>query len=288
MGTETVVEKGSGLAMPHPFLKWVGGKGSLLPELMKRVEMAGDFGRYHEPMLGGGALFFSLYRAGLLKRQAWLSDVNPRLMETWECIRDELWAVESSLTEHARCHTKEYYYEIRDLTNYPDATSRAARFIYLNKTCFNGLYRENSRGKFNAPIGDYKNPAIYDKSNLVMVEHALKMSAKLYCGHFSDVLDRAKAGDFVYLDPPYVPISQTAKFTSYHAGGFGLGQHEVLADVFVRLTWKGVHVLLSNSDTPLVRKLYAANTIEEVQGSRSVSCKGGGRGKVGDLLIRNF
>lgn len=290
--------KGSkGLVVPRPFLKWVGGKGSLLPELMERVELAGDFGRYHEPFLGGGALFIHLYREGRLKRQAWLSDVNPRLMETYAAVRDTVVNVVDQLNSmkvwryNALDKSKEYYRiraygEHRSYMKHP--WNRAARFIYLNKTCYNGLYRENAKGEFNAPIGTYKNPTICDEENLLAASVALKKKAKLFCGHFSDVLDRAQPGDLVYLDPPYVPISQTASFTCYHAGGFGLGQHQILAYVFRRLDEKLVKVLLSNSDTELVRDLYRGFVVDEVSGNRSVSCKGDGRGKVRDLLIRNF
>lgn len=286
MGAKGVVVRGGGLVVPRPFLKWVGGKGSLLPELMERVDMAGEFGRYHEPFLGGGALFFGLYRAGRLKRQAWLSDVNPRLMDTWATARGEVEDLILALMHHERLHNEGHYYRTRAQIDIWEI-AKASRFIYLNKTCYNGLHRENSRGEFNAPMGTYKNPKICDEPNLRAVSVALRKRAKLFCGHFSEVLDRAKAGDLVYLDPPYMPVSENG-FTGYHAGGFGSGQHEVLADVFRRLDMKGVKVLLSNSGTPVVRDLYFRFTIEEVQGNRSVSCKGDGRGKVGDLLIRNF
>ncbi len=279
--------KASGLVVPRPFLKWAGGKGSLLTELMKRVEIAGDFGRYHEPFLGGGALFFHLYREGLLKRQAWLSDVNPRLMETWEAVAKCPSAVIAVLKQHSLSHDELHYYAVRNWS-LVQKHMRAARMIYLNKTCFNGLYRENASGEFNVPIGSYENPSICDEVNLVAASKALQAKAKLFCGHFSDVLDRAKPGDFVYLDPPYVPITPTANLTTYSAGGFGIGQHYVLSYVFTRLHHRRVKVLMSNSNTDLVRLLYSDYTIEKVRGTRSLSCRGNGRGKVRDLLVRNF
>lgn len=294
----TKTQAGSRSALPRPFLKWAGGKRLMLPQLMERVDAAGDFGVYHEPFLGGGALFFELYRQGRLKRKARLSDLSQELMETWAMVRRDVIGVMRNLRRIQRgfreAESREhYYYDVREkrASTYPAA--RAARFIFLNKTCFNGLYRENRRAMFNVPYGRYKDPTILDGENLASVCDALQAKAVLKCHHFATVLDRARAGDLVYFDPPYMPVKETS-FTAYTIGGFeakGSGQHKLLADVCRHLTEMGVKVLVSNSDTPLVRELYSSIegfVIEEVDGSRSVSAMAKGRRATRDLLIRNF
>jgi len=282
----------NGLRLPRPFLKWVGGKRQLLPELLARVERAGDFGRYHEPFVGGGALFFELYRLGKLKRQAWLSDYNQRLIETYEGVRDHVDEVIALLEGHQKRHSEEHFYKVRALGEGPEKTGktlakRAARIIYLNKTCYNGLYRENSKGEFNSPFGRYKNPKICDQENLRAVSKALK-KAKIETRHFETVVERAKPGDLVYFDPPYHPVSKTASFTSYDRGGFGEDSQRLLARVYGLLNEKGVKVLLSNSMTKLVRDLYGAYSIGEVSATRSVNSRADRRGKVSEALVRNF
>lgn len=273
-------------ALPRPFLKWVGGKGQLLPELMKRVDMVGDFGRYHEPFLGGGALFFELYRGDRLKKQAWLTDNNPRLMEAYEGVRNELDAVIEQLQKHQRQHSEEHFYAVR--AKVPKTLAgRAARVIYLNKTCYNGLYRENSRGEFNSPFGRYKNPVICDEDNLRAVSKALQ-KAKIEARHFQTVADVAERGDLVYFDPPYHPVSETASFQGYHKGAFGEDSQRLLSEVCEKLDAKGVHVLLSNSMTDFVRALYKDFTIDTVHAARAVNSKADRRGKVREALVRNF
>lgn len=281
------------IVTPRPFLKWVGGKGQLLPELLKRVEAAGNFGRYHEPFVGGGALFFELARRGDLgKKQAYLSDNNPRLVKAYQGIKHDVEAVIAALNDHKAAHGKEYFYEVRDQHNASWNTETpvecAARIIYLNKTCFNGLYRENSRGEFNVPIGSYKNPGILDEENLRAAAIALKR-ARIENTHFGDVERRAHAGDFVYFDPPYHPLSTTSSFTAYDRGGFNEDSQRLLARVVGALTDKGVKVLLSNSDTPLIRDLYSPRfTVEHVLASRHVNSKADRRGKITEILVRNF
>lgn len=272
--------------LPRPFLKWAGGKGQLLPELMERVEAAGDFGRYHEPFVGGGALFFELKRLKRLRKHAALSDNNQRLIEIYDGVKTDVEAVIRRLLSHEAVHGKEYYYQVR--AKVPDTLEeRAARLIYLNKTCFNGLFRENSKGLFNTPFGRYKNPLICDSDNLREAAKALRR-AKLAPCPFEDIVNEAERDDLVYFDPPYHPVSKTASFTAYHKGGFGESGQRQLADVFRALNEKGVKVLLSNSDTKFTQDLYEGFTIDRVYATRRVNSRADRRGKVSELLVRNF
>ena len=274
--------------IPRPFLKWAGGKGQLLGELMAAVERAGEFNRYHEPFVGGGALFFELFRMKRLpQKKAFLSDTNERLIDAYWGLGHDVERVIALLNEHKEKHCKEYYYTVR--AGVPeDRLERAARIIYLNRTCFNGLFRENSKGLFNVPMGRYKNPAICDSANLRAVAEALKKKAKLETRPFESVLEHAEPGDFVYFDPPYHPVTKTASFTAYAQGGFGEGAQRQLADVFAELHRRGVKVLLSNSYTPLVHALYEPFVIEEVYATRRVNSRADLRGKVSEALVRNY
>jgi len=281
---KTVVRR---LVTPRPFLKWVGGKGQLLGPLLEQVDRAAPFRRYHEPFVGGGALFFELFRTGRLPRtQAYLSDNNENLICTYRAVRDDVDRVIRMLKRHKAKHNEDYYYEIRSLCP-TDLCERAARIIYLNKTGFNGLYRENSKGEFNVPFGRYVNPGICDEENLRAASAALQR-ARIEARPFETVLDRVKPGDLVYFDPPYDPISRTSSFTSYDKGSFGDENQRRLARVAEDLGRRGVRVLLSNSMTPFVRQLYASFTIDEVFAYRHVNSRGDRRGKVSEALIRNF
>ncbi|HOS02620.1 MAG TPA: DNA adenine methylase [Candidatus Hydrogenedentes bacterium] len=272
---------------PRPFLKWVGGKGQLLPELLKAVEAAGAFGKYHEPFVGGGALFFELSRLGRMKgRKAFLSDNNAGLIEAYKGVQENAEAIIALLHGHKEKHCEAYFYAMRaDVPS--DAIARAARVIYLNKTCFNGLYRENSKGLFNTPFGRYKNPLICDEENLRAVAAALK-DARIEQRPFETVIARAAKGDFVYFDPPYHPVSKTASFTSYDKGGFGEDQQRRLAEVFAELDRRGVKALLSNSKTPFIEELYRAFTLREVFATRAINSKADRRGAVSEVLVSNF
>lgn len=273
---------------PRPFLKWVGGKTQLLPELLAKVERAGDFGRFHEPFVGGGALFFELFRQERLAKKAWLSDTNERLIDVYEGVKQDVDEVIRLLHIHKKKNGKEYYYEVR--SKIPDTLEeRAARLIYLNKTCYNGLFRENSKGLFNTPFGRYKNPLICDEENLKKVASALK-KARLQPQNFLRILANAKKGDLVYMDPPYQPVSKTASFTSYDKNGFGENDQRALADLVVKLVKKNVNIILSNSNTPLIKELYPKKrfTVQEVQANRNVNSKASGRGKITELIITNF
>jgi DNA adenine methylase len=264
-------------------LKWAGGKGQLLPELLKRLP--DHFEAYHEPFVGGGALFFELATQGRTTK-AYLSDINAALIDVYLGLRDCLDEVITHLQQHR--HDHDYYYEIRALD--PAALSlpeRAARIIYLNKTCYNGLYRENRAGQFNVPFGRYVNPTICDEPNL-RAASAILQGVDIARRRFNSVLDYAKTGDFVYFDPPYVPLSPTANFTSYDRAGFGPDDQRQLRDVFVELARRGVGAMLSNSDTPLVRELYAGLHIEQVMAARAVNSKANYRGKVAEVLVLNY
>ena len=281
-------------SLPKPFLKWVGGKRQLIPELIARIERLEEFGRYHEPFVGGGALFFELARRGELgRKKAFLSDANPNLIVAYQGVQRDVDSVIRKLRKHQAKHdpdhyetTTDYYYGVR-AEEPTELAERAARVIYLNKTCYNGLYRENRRGEFNVPMGRYKNPLICDEPTLRAASNALQR-ATLSVQHFAKVLDKAEEGDLVYFDPPYVPVSKTASFTDYAAGGFGLNMQEHLRDVFAELSSKGVYVLLSNSMTETVETLYRKFNVEPVLANRAVNSRADKRGKVKEALVSNF
>jgi len=264
--------------LPRPFLKWVGGKRQLLPELVTRLPER--FGVYHEPFIGGGALFFHLQ-----PRMACIADVNLRLVRTYRAIRDRVDDVIELLREYP--HDKEFFLELRAREiDACDDVEVAAWFIYLNRTGFNGLYRVNRRNRFNVPFGKYKRPRICDEPLLRACAEVLSGAAILH-QPFDCVLDQARPGDFVYFDPPYVPVSKTASFTSYAKDGFSSADQARLRDVALELKSRGVKVMLSNSAAPLVHDLYAEGfERDEILASRAINCVGTRRGKVGELLIR--
>lgn len=267
----------------RPVLKWAGGKSRLLGELLRGIPSS--FGVYHEPFAGGGALFFELARQGRLT-SAYLSDVNQPLIDVYLALRDCVDDVIRLLKLHR--HEKAYYYQIRALQ--PAGLSlpeRAARTIYLNRTCYNGLYRENRAGQFNVPFGRYKNPTICDEPNLRAASRALQ-GVSLSCRHFASVLQLAQPGDFVYFDPPYHPLSATSCFTSYDRNGFGTDDQVELRDVFAELARRSVKAMVSNSDTPFIWQLYERYRISRVFTSRAINSKAGRRGKVAELIVHNY
>jgi DNA adenine methylase len=269
---------------PRPFLKWVGGKTQLLEQMEPLLPKPGTFRRYFEPFVGGAALFFDL-RAAHPEMPAYLSDVNAELVDAYVAVRDQVEAVIRALREHR--YESDHYYEVRAQkpADLPLA-KRAARTIFLNKTGYNGLYRVNRSGQFNVPFGRFTRPLFCDVENLRACSRALA-GVSIANGDFSSVLKVAKKGDFVYFDPPYVPLSPTSDFTAYIPGGFGEGEQRKLAKVFGKLAQRGVHVMLSNSDTPFVRDLYAGFRIETVYASRSVNSKGDRRGKLPEVVVRS-
>ena len=266
----------------RPFLKWAGGKGQLLAELLPRLPQ--QFRGYHEPFVGGGALFFELRALGRLGGAVHLTDRNPPLIETYETIRTDVEGVIRRLRRHRNDEAAFYKVRGQDPRRL-SAAARAARVIYLNKTCYNGLYRENRSGEFNVPFGRYVNPAICDAANLRAVAAALQV-ATLACEAYEAIVARARPGDLVYFDPPYQPVSATSSFTAYHRDGFGPADQKRLRDVFAALAVRGVHVLLSNSDTPLVRSLYDGFTIDRVHASRAINSRADKRGKVAEVIVR--
>ncbi len=275
-------------ALAQPFLKWAGGKSQLLVQFEQYFPA--DFEQYLEPFVGGGAVFFHLYNQGRITR-ATLSDSNSELVNCYRTIRDDVEELIQLLGEHQEKHSREHYYRTRSLDRQRkiqlSSVERAARMIYLNRTCYNGLWRVNRKGEFNVPMGRYKNPRIQDANNLRAVSHALR-NVEIITEDFRQVLDRAQAGDFVYFDPPYVPLNETSSFTSYTAGDFGLQEQQQLAEVYKALSDKGCLVMLSNSDTPIVRELYAAFRIEIVKATRAINSKPDGRGEINELIILNY
>jgi DNA adenine methylase len=260
-----------------PFLKWAGGKRQLLKHLRTFVPRSYD--RYFEPFLGGGALFFDLK-----PKKGVLSDVNQELVDCYVVVRDHVEELILVLREHR--HDAKHFYAVRKTD--PRALSlveRAARTIFLNKTGFNGLYRVNHSGKFNVPFGRYAKPKICDADNLRACSAALA-DVHLSVRDFADAVAGARKGDFVYFDPPYVPLSRTATFTAYAAGGFGPDAQVRLSEVFGQLSDRKVSVLLSNSDVPAIRKLYASHRIHVVKASRAINSNAARRGPVSEVVVR--
>ena len=276
-------------AKPKPFVKWVGGKRQLLRQFRELgLYPPEDFNpitnTYYEPFVGGGAVFFDL-----LPKNAELSDLNNELVTTYNVIKNNVDELIKSLQKHI--YDKEYYLEVRakkveDLSD----IEIASRFIFLNRTGFNGLYRVNKSGQFNVPFGRYNNPVICDDDNLRRVSDALQ-DVTITHQDYKDVLKTAKSGDFIYLDPPYYPINATSSFTSYTAEGFLEKEQTELRDTFVKLHKRGCFVMLSNSDTPFINELYSGIdgiTINKITAGRAINSKGSGRGKITEVLVTNY
>ena len=267
----------------YPIVKWVGGKRQLMFELIKN--MPKSYNRYFEPFIGGGALFFELQ-----PEQAYISDMNEELINLYSVVRDNVYELINDLSKHEV--SKEYFLEIRNIDRTEQYTElsdveRASRFIYLNRTCFNGMYRVNSQGQFNVPFGHYKNPRIIDENNLLNCSELLKKT-EIKCADFSEILTKVKKGDLVYFDPPYVPLNETSSFTSYTKDGFDINMQFKLRDVCDELDNKGVKFILSNSDTKLVNELYVNYEIKKVFASRQINANADGRGKITEVLVRNY
>ncbi len=269
-----------------PFVKWVGGKRRVIPNLI--AEMPDEFEHYYEPFIGGGALFFHLRSLNMLAdHKITISDANLRLIRTYRAIRDDVEGVVERLEQHQKRNCKEYFYQVRDseVDRFKRDADVAAWFIYLNKTAFNGLYRVNKKNRFNAPFGKYKNPNICNQENLWRCHGALQ-NVEILHGCFDYSSKTAKQGDFVYFDPPYVPISVSSSFTSYTKDGFGSLEQVLLRDHALRLKRKGVQVMLSNAEHPFVRELYEENfDISSILVGRAINCKGNKRGSVGEVVM---
>ncbi len=264
--------------LPVPFIKWAGGKRALLEQM--RPHLPAKYGRYFEPFVGGAALFFELR-----PRRARLSDNNRRLVATYRGLRDATDEVVRLLRGYK--YDRDFFLAMRasDVDRMTDAEV-AAWFIYLNKTGYNGLYRVNSKNRFNVPFGRYDNPTICDESNLRACAKALG-GAEIEVEDFEAAARRARRGDLVYFDPPYVPLSVTSSFTSYTSDGFGMDEQIRLRDAARKLAGRGVHVVLSNSSAPAVRDLYRDDfEVCDVRARRSINSKIDGRKAIPELLIR--
>ncbi|ODG98334.1 DNA methyltransferase [Nostoc sp. KVJ20] len=265
---------------PRPFLKWAGGKSRLIQQYIPYFPKS--YKNYYEPFLGGGAVFFYLQPSAAI-----LTDINAELINTYCCVRDHVEDLISLLKEHKIRHNKDYYYSIRNNSVGTDI-EKAARLIYLNKTCFNGLYRVNSQGKFNVPLGRYENPNICSEVLLKAASEAL-FHIKIQQADFVDVLNHATSSDdFIYFDPPYYPVSETSYFTAYSSYRFVEDQQVQLKDVFEKLAERGVKVMLSNSDCEFIRNLYSSFNIHTISASRAINSNAKKRGKITELLVTSY
>jgi DNA adenine methylase len=269
---------------PAPFLKWAGGKRQLLGHIEALLPERID--TYFEPFLGGAAVFFRL-AAGRRFRRAVLADANPELVNCYRAIRDDVDGVIAELRGHRNSRVLYYRVRRRDPAKLSE-TARAARLIYLNRCGYNGLYRVNSSGQFNVPFGSYRHPVICDEDRLRTASDALR-DVEILCDDFANTLKQVGRRDFVYLDPPYVPLSATASFTAYAKRGFGSDDQERLAAVLRALGTRKVPALLSNSDCKTTRELYGDfDRIDRVPVRRAINSVGHGRGPVDEILVRSF
>lgn len=268
-----------------PFLKWVGGKRQLMNEIEPLIPS--KISTYYEPFIGGGAVFLNQQ-----PKKAVINDYNAELINVYKMVRDNVEELIKDLATHE--NESEYFYKIRlqdreEGFDELSALKRASRVIYLNKTCFNGLYRVNSSGEFNTPFGRYKSPNIVNEPVLRAVSKYLQNNdIQLMSGDFEDALKGARKGAFVYLDPPYDPLSKSSNFTGYVEGGFDSDQQKRLRDVCIKLDQKGVNFLLSNSATPLIKDLYQKFEIIEVGAKRHINSVASKRGEVTEVLVRNY
>lgn len=275
---------------PKPFVKWAGGKRQLLPEIEKHLPE--NFSSYYEPFLGGGALLFRLL-FGTKNLRGYVSDLNSDLILAYVTIRDKLEDLLESLEKHSDnyfVNSKTYYYSIRE-SNPKNQVEKVSRLLFLNRTCFNGLYRVNSKGKFNVPLGRYTNPNIIQEENLRSVNQFLNHNKIIIkCQDFSSTVEKAKSGDFVYFDPPYHPVSKTANFTSYTNINFYFNDLKRLAKVSNNLSRKGVQVMLSNSSSKHVLDLFSNKNwkIIEIEANRAINSDSNKRTGHTELLIKNY
>ncbi|MBA7559618.1 hypothetical protein ES708_01233 [subsurface metagenome] len=272
-----------------PFLKWVGGKKQIIPQIKQYIP--DNYYKYFEPFVGGGALFFDLE-----PKNAYLNDINKILILAYRNIKNhpreiikKLEDLQKIFYEKNNEERKTYFYKTRDAFNNTkyDSFLKTSYIIFLNKTCYNGMYRENSKGKFNVPFGKYKNPKILDEKNILAVSKLLQ-NVTITDYSFKKAVEKAKKGDFIYFDPPYHPLSITSNFTSYSNSGFTKEDQIKLRDVFKDLDKRSCFVMLSNSDTKFIREIYKEFTQKTISAARSINCKATGRGKINELLIMNY
>lgn len=271
--------------MIKPFLKWAGGKRQLISEIAKYIPQS--FKTYYEPFVGAGAVLFSLQPT-----KAIINDINDELINCFYVIRDHLEELLADLAKHK--NEAEYFYRMRSIDRTDEyyrlsMIERASRIIYLNKTCYNGLFRVNSQGQINSPFGSYRNPKILDKETLRAVHNYLTNNSVVIQNiDFEKVLTEAKKGDFVYLDPPYQPLSKTSSFTGYSLNGFGESEQQRLKRVFDELTNKGCYALLSNSAAPFILDLYKEYNPIIVTANRAINSNASRRGKIEEVLVKNY
>lgn len=281
----------------QPFLKWAGGKRQLLSEIRKYIPK--DINTYYEPFIGAGAVLFDLQ-----PDRAVINDINKELVNVYQAVKNDFDELVVYLKEHESKHDEKYFYEMRRLDRDPEEYARlspvqkAARIIYLNKTCFNGLFRVNSRGQFNVPFGRYRNPNIVNEEVLKAVNDYLSFDDRVIILNedFEKVVADAQKGDFVYFDPPYDPVSDTSSFTSYSLDGFKRDDQERLRDLCLDLHKRGCRFLLSNSATNFIKEIYEeVNTEEEtifhmkiVSATRSINSVASKRGKIDEVLVMNY
>ncbi|GAC42237.1 DNA adenine methylase [Paenibacillus popilliae] len=271
--------------LAQPFLKWAGGKRQLLPEIKKYIPK--KINTYYEPFVGAGAVLFDLQ-----PKRAVINDINGDLINTYNVIKNNVDELIEDLNKHK--NDPDYFYKIRDLDRtgkYKNLTNieRASRIIYLNKTCFNGLFRVNSQGQFNVPFGKYKSPQIVNEIVVRAVNHYLINSdVSILNGDYETALETASKGDFVYFDPPYDPVSDTSSFTGYSLDGFDKEDQIRLRDVFIKLDQRGCKVLLSNSATDFIKDIYSDYHIKMVTASRNINSVASKRGKIDEVLVMNY
>ncbi|MGE5557492.1 MAG: DNA adenine methylase [Bacillota bacterium] len=272
----------------QPFLKWAGGKRQLLPEIRKYIPKR--IKKYHEPFVGAGAVLFDLQPS-----EAVINDFSVELINCYIVIKDFVDDLIQCLSKHNKFKMdKQYYYHIRDLDrqetfNNLSPVEKAARIIFLNKTCYNGLFRVNSEGHFNVPFGNYNNPKVLDEILLKAIHNYLSMNdIKILNNDFEIVVENVKKGDFVYMDPPYDPVSDTSSFTGYNLFGFGKEDQIRLKCIFDKLSDIGAKVLLSNSNTDFILSMYKEYRIEKVTATRNINSVASGRGKIDEVLVMNY
>lgn len=268
------------------FVKWAGGKKQLIEQF--KPFFPKEIKRYHEPFIGGGAITFYLLKTHPEIEKIYLSDINAELITTYYVIKNNLEELINLLREYKKQHNKEFYYKIRSQdVKTLNKVQIATRFIYLNKTCFNGLYRVNSKGVFNVPMGRYNNPLICPEEELREISKLLeKDDAKVR--QFYEVLKEAKKGDFIYFDPPYYPINKTSSFTTYTKEQFLDKEQKHLSEVFKELDKRGCKVMLSNNDVPFIRELYKGFHINLVKANRMINRDGSKRGKINEVVVTNY
>lgn len=274
----------------RPFVKWAGGKTQLLETFESLIPQMPKGSTYHEPFVGSGAMFFHLHVSGFLPERVILSDLNAHLVAVYRTVRDAPLQLAERLRELRSTHSKEQFYAIRQRFNEEpiDEHERAALMVYMNKAGFNGLYRVNSRGYFNVPCGYQEGgPYLPRRDQLEACSEALQ-HAIIEHSRFDATLARARAGDFVYLDPPYVPIDENSNFTRYDKTGFRRADHERLRDAYAELDRRGCMVMLSNSNTPLVHELFEDWRIDYVDARRNINRKPKSRGPIKEVVVRNY